>query len=122
MDQRKDQYFKQDRDPQLLYQGTQETIVKELKAWVVRRKEVIKEQMELRNKSQKSTKELISSAVKAADPGQMRIFLERNARAKVLDDEANDDTARAAYLLETLKSRGFAWPELWWQPDADGGV
>lgn len=83
MDQRKDQYFKQDRDPQLLYQGTQETIVKELKAWVVRRKEVIKEQMELRNKSQKSTKELISSAVKAADPGQMRIFLERNARAKV---------------------------------------
>lgn len=39
--------------------------------------------MKPRDKSPQSTKELISSAVKAADPGQMRIFLERNARAKV---------------------------------------
>lgn len=32
------------------------------------------------------------------------------------------DCARAVYLLETLKSRGFTWPMFWWQPDIDGGV
>lgn len=32
------------------------------------------------------------------------------------------DSARAAFLLDTLKSRGFTWPELWWEPDIDGGV
>ena len=30
--------------------------------------------------------------------------------------------ARAVYLLETLKSRGFTWPVFWWQPEIDGGV
>lgn len=32
------------------------------------------------------------------------------------------DCARAVYLLETLKSRGFTWPIFWWQPEIDGGV
>ena len=32
------------------------------------------------------------------------------------------DCARAVYLLETLKSRGWTWPMFWWQPDIDGGV
>lgn len=39
-----------------------------------------------------------------------------------LDSQANEDCARATYLLHTLKSRGVTWPELWWQPDIDGGV
>ena len=26
------------------------------------------------------------------------------------------------YLLDTLKSRGFTWPELWWRPETYGGV
>ncbi len=41
---------------------------------------------------------------------------------QVLDNEANIESMRAAYLLDTLKSRGFTWPELWWQPEVDGGV
>ena len=41
---------------------------------------------------------------------------------QVLDSEANIESMRAAYLLDTLKSRGFTWPELWWQPEVDGGV
>ncbi len=41
---------------------------------------------------------------------------------QVLDNEANIESMRAAYLLDTLKSRGFNWPELWWQPEVDGGV
>ena len=32
------------------------------------------------------------------------------------------DSARAVYLLETLKSRGVTWPDLWWKPEIDGGV
>ena len=32
---------------------------------------------------------------------------------QVVDDEADEDTARAVYLLDTLKSRGVTWPELW---------
>ena len=43
-------------------------------------------------------------------------------RIQIVDDEADKDTARAIYLLDTLKSRGVTWPELWWQLDSDGGV
>ena len=41
---------------------------------------------------------------------------------QVLDDESNEDGARAAYLLDVLKSRGLTWAELWWRPETDGGV
>lgn len=41
---------------------------------------------------------------------------------QVLDNEANDDGPRAAYLLDVLKSRGVTWPEPRWQPETDGGV
>lgn len=61
-----DRYFDSDCDPQFLYQGNQETIVKELKAWIIRRKEVYKEQMKLRDESQKSSKELLSGQVQAS--------------------------------------------------------
>lgn len=32
------------------------------------------------------------------------------------------DSARATYLLHTLKSRKLTWPDLWWRSDTDGGV
>lgn len=32
------------------------------------------------------------------------------------------DCAKAIQLLDTLKSRGFIWPMLWWRPDIDGAV
>ena len=40
----------------------------------------------------------------------------------MLDSQASIDCLRATYLLHTLKSRGITWPELWWQPNIDGGV
>lgn len=43
-------------------------------------------------------------------------------RIQIVGSEADKDTARAVYLLHTLKSRGVTWPELWWRPDSDGGV
>ena len=48
-------YYGRDRDPRFLYDGGQETIVKELHAWVVRRQQVSREQMELRGKIVAST-------------------------------------------------------------------
>ncbi|KAF6226995.1 hypothetical protein HO133_008436 [Letharia lupina] len=48
MHQPMDQYWKHDHDPQFLYRGSQEDIVKELEAWVVHRKEVYKERLRSR--------------------------------------------------------------------------
>lgn len=41
---------------------------------------------------------------------------------QILNTEGNEVSARAAYLLATLKSRRITWPELRWQPEVDGGV
>ncbi|CAD6572997.1 MAG: hypothetical protein ASARMPRED_005821 [Alectoria sarmentosa] len=122
MDHLMDQYLEHERDPKFLYQGSQESIIKELHAWIVRRKEVYREQMEVRDLSQKATKATMNDPVIVQEPGYFSTILGRKNRATTLDNEANLDSARAAFLLDTLKSRGFTWPDLWWEPDIDGGV
>lgn len=37
-------------------------------------------------------------------------------------DQGSLDGAIAIFLLDTLKSRGFTWLDLWWRPDLDGAV
>ena len=66
MNQLMDRYFDSDCHPQFLYQGSLENIIKELQAWIVRRKEVYKEQMELRDESQKASKAILSGQVQAS--------------------------------------------------------
>lgn len=55
MNQLMNQYYGSDSNPKFLYDGSQEQIVKELQAWVVRRQKVSQEQMELREKIFEST-------------------------------------------------------------------
>lgn len=84
MDQLMDRYFDSDCQPQFLYQGSQENIVKELKAWLVRRKAVYKEQMELRDQSQKSGKEIMSGQVQKSEyPAFLTASLNASKRATV---------------------------------------
>lgn len=83
MEQLMDLYFDNDGDPQYLYRGSQESITEELKAWVVRSKEVYKEQIELRHGLQKSTMEGLSSPGKMREPGAISAALSRHARVKV---------------------------------------
>ena len=66
MNQLMDRYSVSNCQPQFLYQGSQESIVKELQAWIVRRKEVYKEQMELRDESQKASKAILSGQVQTS--------------------------------------------------------
>lgn len=84
MNQLMERYFDSDCYPQFLYQCSQETVVKELKTWIVRRKEVYKEQMELRDQSQKSSKEIMSGQIQASDyPALMTASLNANKRVTV---------------------------------------
>ncbi len=78
-----EQYFDHDCNPQFLYQGSHEAIIEELKGWVVRRKEVYKEQMELRDQAQTSTKEVMSSKGKVKTPAYMSACLKRHSRITV---------------------------------------
>ena len=79
-----DEYFKHDRDPQFLYQGSEESIIEELKVWIVRRKLVYKEQLELRDQAQESTKLGLISPRIARDPEYVNQVVNRHARIKVL--------------------------------------
>ena len=93
MERRKDQYFKRNRDPQFLYQGPQEAIVKELKAWVVRRKEVAREQIALKDKLQDSTRELIRYGPILNGPIEPRELEARNTKAMdILRRDADTDS------------------------------
>ena len=76
-------YFDHDLDPQYLYQGSHETIIEELKAWVIRRKEVYEEQMKLRDQSQKALKLYLESPLKAMEPGNVSITYSRYTRITV---------------------------------------
>ncbi len=78
-----EKHFDHDRDPKFLYQGSHEAIIEELKGWVVRRKEVYKEQMELRDQAQTSTKEGMSSPGKTREPAYMSACLKRHSRTTV---------------------------------------
>lgn len=82
-DQLVNEYFIRGRDPQLLYQGSQESIIQELKAWIVRRKQVYKEQLELRDQAQESTKLGLTSPDIARDPEYVSQVLSRHARRVV---------------------------------------
>ena len=82
-DQLVDEYFGHGRDPRYLYQGSQETIIEELKAWIIRRKQVYKEQLELRDQAQESTKLGLTSPRIARDPEYVSQVLNRHARSKV---------------------------------------
>ena len=83
MEQLKEQYYASECDPKFFYQGSQESIIEELKAWVVRRKEVYKAQMKSRHESQKSTRENFNSPAKALDPESIRVAKVRYSRAMV---------------------------------------
>lgn len=83
LDELVDQYFSHDCHPKFLYQGSQESIIEELKAWVGRRKEVHKAQMELRHEAQKASEEVYSSPSKYQDPEFIRVVQNRIARAEV---------------------------------------
>ena len=95
-DRQVDEYFSHDRDPQFLYQGSQETIIEELKAWIIRRKQVYKEQLELRDQAQESTKLGLTNPRIARDPEYVSQVLSRHARSKVRKTEetiiANNST------------------------------
>ena len=78
-----EQYFDHDCNPQFLFQGSHEAIIEELKGWVVRRKEVYKEQMELRDQAQTQTKEGMSSPGKTREPAYMSASLKRYSRTTV---------------------------------------
>ena len=81
-DERMNKYFDH-KDPQLLYQGSNEDIIEILKAWVVRRKAVFKEQFELRNQCHKSSRRLLNREARTQEPGYLLEVLDRNARVKV---------------------------------------
>ena len=80
-------YHDRERDPQLLYGGSQDNIVEELKTWLVRRKEVFMEQRELKDQSQLRIEKMLSSEVKAPDPGHLDSILERRMRGMVGETE-----------------------------------
>ena len=82
-DQQVDQYFEKDHNPQFLYQGSHEDIIEKLKAWIVRRKVAYKEQMELRERSQKASKEIFDFPEKVMEPGYMNVILARYDRVTV---------------------------------------
>lgn len=82
-DQLMDQYFDDDCDPQFLYRGSQEDIIEVLKAWVIRRKMVFKEQMELGDQAQKSSKLTLSSPSEAQNPKNLSDAISRAARIRV---------------------------------------
>ena len=86
-DQLVNEYFNHDRDPQFLYQGSQESIIEELKAWIIRRKQVYKEQLELRDQAQESTKLGLTSPRIARDPEYVSQVLTRHARIHVSKTE-----------------------------------
>ena len=54
-------WYAHERDQRFLFQGSQETIVKELKAWVVRRKEFVKQYYGLMFESQAALKTHLSA-------------------------------------------------------------
>ncbi len=58
-------YYGSRCNPKYLYDGSQENIVKELQAWVVRRQEVSREQEEMREKILESTIEVKIAPTKA---------------------------------------------------------
>ena len=77
------QYFENDRNPQFLYQGSLENIIEELEEWIIRRKQVYKEQLELRDQAQQSTKLGLDSPRIARDPQYVNQVVSRHARSKV---------------------------------------
>lgn len=77
------QYFENGCNPQSLYQGSQEDIIEVLKAWVIRRKAVYKDQMELRDQSQKSAKLVLSSPNEARNPRRINELNSETDRSQV---------------------------------------
>ena len=86
-DQQVNEYFNNGHDPRLLYHGSKEDIIEKLKAWIVCRKQVYKEQLELRDQAQESTKLGLTSPRIARDPEYVRQVVSRHARIKVRKTE-----------------------------------
>ena len=82
-----DEYFNHDHDIEYIYQGSTESIIEELKAWVIRRKQVYKEQLELRHQAQESTKLGLASPHIARDPEYVSQVVKRHARTLVRNTE-----------------------------------
>ena len=77
------QYLESDCDPEFLYPGSYENIIKELKAWVVHRKEANKELMEVRNQSQQRFKRVMEFPDTILEPGCLEAILSTFARIGV---------------------------------------
>lgn len=92
IDELVDNYFSNGRDPRLLYQGSNENITEKLKAWIPRRKQVYKEQLELRDQAQESTKLGLTNPRIARDPEYVSKVVSRHARIKVR--EIKDQSSR----------------------------
>ena len=65
MNQLMTSYYGSKCNPKYLYGGSQENIVKEMQAWVIRRQEVSREQEEIREKILESTLEVKIAPTKA---------------------------------------------------------
>lgn len=77
------QYNDRERDRVFIYHGSQDVIIKELKAWVLRRKEVFAEQKRLLNISERRIEGMLSSEVKTPEPEHLDLVLRRRARRLV---------------------------------------
>ena len=71
-----EQYINSYRHPQFLYQGSQDNIVEALKAWVIRRKDLIRVRMELRGRVLQSMIVGMNGPNRAPDP----VYLNHNVR------------------------------------------
>ena len=71
-----EKYVDSYRDPLFLYQGSQDNIVEALKAWVIRRKQLIKVRMVLRERVLRSMIVDMNIPNKEPDP----VFLNHNVR------------------------------------------
>lgn len=135
------QFYDSDHDKKFLYRGSQEKIVKELHAWVVHRQELSQEEQELREKIFEANLEFESAMTTTQRDVIMTKGDRHSNRAKVsnviwralmlefahvycqaIEIEENEDTARAKYLLASLRQQGVLWPKLWWRTDCDGAV
>ena len=111
--------------------------MKELRDWIVRRKENFSQLMAVRARSNHQTETLLelvkdprSTRAQSQLPHLIRdtqtianrsdvciasvtpLYHLLISRVQELDNENKGESVRAAYLIETLKHRGFTWPDL----------
>ncbi|CAD6584309.1 MAG: hypothetical protein ASARMPREDX12_001617 [Alectoria sarmentosa] len=118
MDSLADLWVQSGKKHQRLYQGSIENIVKELKAWVERRKANNNVIMELHW----NTFHVIDSLQEAPNQpggfqdGQIAAIMTRQLenldRNRDLEKEKNRETLLANFFLATLKHRGTRWPRM----------